>query len=667
MDDLDLTAAASLDELAELLRRVHLRADKPTYRALEQQTTHANGFLPGTRLRRVRLTRSILSDVLLGRKFPGKAFLLTFVEACGIDLENDRRWEQAWDRLAVQYQQLAPRSIAGATPTDTSVVSRRDRLPQSSVTEPAERYPEGFDPKTGRWFEGRKQERKQYAEPRGRGGVHGMWNELLQRMSDGLSSYGSGGSPAMLGRVLSRVALARAPVPRSAISKGTMLVRPASLAAGTVGKAVEALLGEGLLTEEDSTRSGLPGPPITPLRLGDKWAIVGIHIDQQRDGPDGLAGIICGLDRKPLTELRWGEVPRKGSQHDLRGLASGIRELTESLLAELDGPRKFLGVGVDISGHVYHGIVEDSVHAGWSQVVDLQQILTDGLGEIPELRGAPAIAENDANALAIHNYYEHRFEGLDVTLVTVFRQGIGGATLIDGRLYRGARGMAAEPGHLAVEYPEDNPMWIPPSSPSTAQGRTFGDECMCSTKDRKAYGHVDTLAVPARIEGQLAALKRGEKISLEQAAAAPLAVSREESLMFTDEAVALRRAGRALGRAITNIIDTLNPSQVVLRLPEALAEPSPQTAGTEYLVAVEREVDGAYSTGPDDARRHRFRLTVQHYADEQAFYDGAVAAATTVFNAFIEHALGDDGCIAPEPTRRSPPQRTSSISYVAAK
>ena len=104
-------------------------------------------------------------------------------------------------------------------------------------------------------------------------------------------------------------------------------------------------------------------------------------------------------------------------------------------------------------------------------------------------------------------------------------------------------------------------------------------------------------------------------------------------------------------------IDTLNPSQVVLRLPEALAEPSPQTAGTEYLVAVEREVDGAYSTGPDDARRHRSRLTVQHYADEQAFYDGAVAAATTVFNAFIEHARGDDGCFAPEPTRRSPPRR----------
>ena len=61
------------------------------------------GFLPGTRLKRIRLTRSTLSDVLVGRKFPRKAFLLTFVDACGIDLENDRGWEQAWDRLAPQY------------------------------------------------------------------------------------------------------------------------------------------------------------------------------------------------------------------------------------------------------------------------------------------------------------------------------------------------------------------------------------------------------------------------------------------------------------------------------------------------------------------------------------------------------------------------------------
>jgi predicted NBD/HSP70 family sugar kinase len=486
---------------------------------------------------------------------------------------------------------------------------------------------------------------------------HRKWQEMLKSMSTGGATRGAGVSPLMLARVLDRAALAGGPVPRSAISKGSMLLRPETLASGTVIKAVDALIREGLLAEEGSQKSGQPGPPITPLRLSDKWAIMGIHIDQQHEGPDGLAGIICGLDRKPLTELVKGTVPRKGGRRDVLDLAEQIRKLAEELLAQLDSPRRFLGVGVEIGGHVHHGDVQDSVHAGWSKHVDLQKILTEELGQIDDLDGVPAVAENDVNALAIHGYYEKSFRGLDVALVTVFRQGTGGALILNGRMYRGVGSMAPEPGHLAVEYPEDDPLWTAPPRPDTVAGRTFGDECLCSTKDRKAYGHVDTLAVPARIEAQLATLKKGEKTSLEEAAAAPLAVPSGGSLVFTDEAVVMRRAGRALGRALAHVINTVNPGQIVLLLPEALAKPAPQTSGTEYLDAVEREANGAYSTGPADARGGHLRLTVHSYAnDEQVFLEGATAAATTAFNAFIEHARGRDGCDpADDPGRHGPP------------
>jgi hypothetical protein len=103
MNDLDPTKAESPEDLAECLRQLHIRADKPAFRELEQRTIHANGLLAGTRLKRVRLGRTALSEVLAGRKFPGKAFMLTLVETCGIVLENDPRWGQAWDRLAPQY------------------------------------------------------------------------------------------------------------------------------------------------------------------------------------------------------------------------------------------------------------------------------------------------------------------------------------------------------------------------------------------------------------------------------------------------------------------------------------------------------------------------------------------------------------------------------------
>ena len=101
MNDPDPAQAASLEELAECLRQIYVRADRPSLRQLEERTKFANGLLPGTHLERVRLGRTSLNDVLRGLKFPRKAFLLTFVEALNVDLEVDRRWEQAWDRLAV--------------------------------------------------------------------------------------------------------------------------------------------------------------------------------------------------------------------------------------------------------------------------------------------------------------------------------------------------------------------------------------------------------------------------------------------------------------------------------------------------------------------------------------------------------------------------------------
>ena len=61
--------------------------------------------------------------------------------------------------------------------------------------------------------------------------------------------------------------------------------------------------------------------------------------------------------------------------------------------------------------------------------------------------------------------------------------------------------------------------------------------------------------------------------------------------------------------------------------------------------------NNAYSTGPRDARggEGHLRLTVQSYDDDKIVLEGAIAAATTAFNAFTDHARGFDGCSAPAP------------------
>ncbi len=121
MDQPDPTQAASLDDLAWCLRHLRALADAPTYRELERRTVHAEGILPGTNLRRVPLKRATIADVLAGQAFPRKAVLLTFAEACGVDLQADHRWEQAWSRLAARYQVQAapggqvPQHVAAAT------------------------------------------------------------------------------------------------------------------------------------------------------------------------------------------------------------------------------------------------------------------------------------------------------------------------------------------------------------------------------------------------------------------------------------------------------------------------------------------------------------------------------------------------------------------------
>jgi serine/threonine protein kinase len=111
---LDPVDAESPGDLARCLNHVYAQAGMPALRALEQQTAKtAGGALRGTRLRSIRLGRSSLNDVLRGHKFPRKEFLLTFVDACGIDLQADPRWEEAWDRVALRHR-FGP--VAGQDP-----------------------------------------------------------------------------------------------------------------------------------------------------------------------------------------------------------------------------------------------------------------------------------------------------------------------------------------------------------------------------------------------------------------------------------------------------------------------------------------------------------------------------------------------------------------------
>lgn len=102
--DLDPTSATTSAELAALLRTVHLRADKPSLRALAARTRHDP----------TPLSKTVVSEVLKGVRFPRKGVMVSFLRACGEHDDRIEAWRRAWDRIAASREVMATRTVAEA-------------------------------------------------------------------------------------------------------------------------------------------------------------------------------------------------------------------------------------------------------------------------------------------------------------------------------------------------------------------------------------------------------------------------------------------------------------------------------------------------------------------------------------------------------------------------
>lgn len=88
--DLDLDAALTREQLAARLRIVHLRADRPSLRALAVKTRHDA----------TPLSKTTVSEMLSGSRFPRKAVMIAFLQACGLSDAQTEPWRRAWERIA---------------------------------------------------------------------------------------------------------------------------------------------------------------------------------------------------------------------------------------------------------------------------------------------------------------------------------------------------------------------------------------------------------------------------------------------------------------------------------------------------------------------------------------------------------------------------------------
>ncbi len=109
------------------------------------------------------------------------------------------------------------------------------------------------------------------------------------------------------------------------------------------------------------------------------------------------------------------------------------------------GRRRLAGIGVGVPGFVdfARGYIYDLTNVpGWTHV--------SLAGLIEKRLGVRAFVDNDVNAMALgecaHGAGRRYRQAVFATLGT----GVGGAVLIEGRLYRGAYSMAGEIGHMSI-------------------------------------------------------------------------------------------------------------------------------------------------------------------------------------------------------------------------
>ena len=153
-------------------------------------------------------------------------------------------------------------------------------------------------------------------------------------------------------------------------------------------------------------------------------------------GGTKVLGGVVDQNGKVLAQARR-DTPRQGGA-DLTGTIADVA-------LELISTHVIASIGISAAGFVSSDrktMLATPNIAGWNGLI------LDA--EIERLIGLPVVIENDANAAA---WGEARFGagvGEDHLMLLTVGTGIGGGIVVDGSLYRGAFGVAAEFGHLRV-------------------------------------------------------------------------------------------------------------------------------------------------------------------------------------------------------------------------
>lgn len=318
-----------------------------------------------------------------------------------------------------------------------------------------------------------------------------------------------------LALVLRHVATSARTMSRASLAAATGLTR------ATVSALVDDLVAGALLTElEPPPRTGAGRPAVGLAITPDGPAGLGLEINV-----DYLAA--CVVDLTGAVRHRLVEYADQRPAGAGAALAAICRLAGEArALTEADG-LTVAGAALAVPGLVAAGgVVRRAPNLGWHDV-DARALLAAA----PALRDLPVTVDNEANLAALG---ELRAGDAPGSFVYVSGEiGVGAGIVLDGALFRGARGWSGELGHIPVH----------PDGPSCRCG---GRGCL------------------ERYAGQEAIL-RGAGIHPPVGSEAALGVLAGRAADGdTDALGALADAGTALGIAVATVVNLLDVDTIVL-------------------------------------------------------------------------------------------------------
>jgi predicted NBD/HSP70 family sugar kinase len=294
------------------------------------------------------------------------------------------------------------------------------------------------------------------------------------------------------------------------------------LSRSTVSSLVTDLQADGLVVErgETTTAYGDQGgrPPILISFDASAGAAVGIDFGHRH-----LRVAVSDLASNVLAERELA----LDTDHAARDGLDAATELVTKALADAGVERsRVVGAGMGLPGPIEQssGVVGSAaILPGWVGVA--------AADEMHRRLDMPIAVDNDANlgALAEAAFGAGR-DASDLVYIKV-SSGIGAGLILNGRLYRGAAGLAGELGHVLVD-PD-------------------GLVCRCGNR-----GCLETVASSGALV-ELLRRSQGSGVSVPEM----LRMAREGDLGCQR---VIGDAGRAIGRAVADLLNVLNPELVVV-------------------------------------------------------------------------------------------------------